>query len=543
MPLSLAAAQKDLLSIFKIEAQYVIPTYQRPYSWEYDECLQLYGDITEAFQNNEDYFIGNIVIAKSDTNKDRLEVIDGQQRLTTLLLFIKILSLFVPDHKALLGCLEKEDWEGGKTEPRIKSEIFEASDGDQFTEVLSLKKENFDESMISLKDQKGNFNTKKFPNRFERNALFFYSWVEFYSRENDLKEFIKFLLQRVYLLPIELTGKTFDEAGEKALTIFETLNNRGKSLDDADIFKAKLYNKAKKINEERIFIESWAELKNRCDVLSIKIDDVFRYYSHIIRGREGKTSLEINIRNFFIKMEYSPFILKKYNEILDDLFAIVNVIEYINEEKSKSTELAKWLQLIEIYTNQYPKIAIVVYLFVYKDGSDTDLISYLKKLVRFSYYAGSTSTIKFAIFNIIRDVSMGKVIAEFIREDIADDYFDYLGLLKYGYALLAFYLSQNIALKSFVIDKLINYKDERYLKEGWNKAKIEAVANSLGNFVILDIPKINTTINNKASHYNTSNIAEIKGLSKRLDDFTYDDFIARDKQLKEILMAFFKGKL
>lgn len=93
MPLSLAAAQKDLLSIFKIEAQYVIPTYQRPYSWEYDECLQLYGDITEAFQNNEDYFIGNIVIAKSDTNKDRLEVIDGQQRLTTLLLFIKTLFI------------------------------------------------------------------------------------------------------------------------------------------------------------------------------------------------------------------------------------------------------------------------------------------------------------------------------------------------------------------------------------------------------------------------------------------------------------------
>ncbi len=64
MTFSLSAGQKDILSIFKIEAQYVIPPYQRPYSWEYDECLQLYTDIMEAFASKEDYFIGNIVIAK-----------------------------------------------------------------------------------------------------------------------------------------------------------------------------------------------------------------------------------------------------------------------------------------------------------------------------------------------------------------------------------------------------------------------------------------------------------------------------------------------
>ena len=116
MGLSLSAEQRTVIKIFKVEEQYIIPAYQRPYSWEYDECFTLYSDIMEAFndkESNEDYFIGNIVIAKSSTIKDKLEVIDGQQRLTTLLLLIKVLSIFAPEHKGLKSCLEIEDWEGG----------------------------------------------------------------------------------------------------------------------------------------------------------------------------------------------------------------------------------------------------------------------------------------------------------------------------------------------------------------------------------------------------------------------------------------------
>ncbi|NLU35015.1 MAG: DUF262 domain-containing protein, partial [Wolinella succinogenes] len=61
MALALKAEQNEIIKIFKIEEQYIIPAYQRPYSWEYDECFQLYNDVIEALKNNEDYFIGNIV--------------------------------------------------------------------------------------------------------------------------------------------------------------------------------------------------------------------------------------------------------------------------------------------------------------------------------------------------------------------------------------------------------------------------------------------------------------------------------------------------
>jgi len=79
MALSLNAEQKPLLKIFKIEDQYIIPSYQRPYSWKYEQCLQLYNDVVENFkpfdeQNKalspKDYFLGNIIIAKNEENRD-----------------------------------------------------------------------------------------------------------------------------------------------------------------------------------------------------------------------------------------------------------------------------------------------------------------------------------------------------------------------------------------------------------------------------------------------------------------------------------------
>ena len=400
----------------------------------------------------------------------------------------------------------------------------------------------FSNELTEFKDKKGNFLIKNFQNRFERNALFFYNWFTYYIEKNtDILDLIRFLLENTYLLPIELSGNTFEEASDKAIKIFETLNNRGKSLDDADIFKGKLYDKAKKNKDEKSFIEQWKELRDRCELLNIKIDDLFRFYSHIIRGRENKTSAEINIRDFFIKMDYSPFATKNYNEILEELSKVMSVLEFINREKVKKTELAKWLQLIEIYTNQYPKMALVVYLFNYEYEDNKKLIEFLIKLVRFTYYIGSTSTIKFRIFNIIRDISIKKDIDDFIEKDISVEFFYYLGLLKNGYALLGFYLTQDVALSSYNIDKLVNYKDEKFL-QNWKKEQIEEVANRLGNFVILDIDKKNLTIDKKVEHYKNSNIKDIKELSNKLVNFTYDKFQERDRNIREILVKFFKGE-
>lgn len=63
MALSLRAEQKSITNLFNSgEDVYVIPEYQRPYSWNKDTCFQFYTDITNAFLDGKDYFVGNIII-------------------------------------------------------------------------------------------------------------------------------------------------------------------------------------------------------------------------------------------------------------------------------------------------------------------------------------------------------------------------------------------------------------------------------------------------------------------------------------------------
>lgn len=541
MALSLTAEQRELIKIFKIDEQYVIPAYQRPYSWGYDQCLQLFNDIFESFKLEEEYFIGNIIIAKSESNKDVLEVIDGQQRLTTLLLLIKVLYLFQPELKVLEKILEQENWEGNKIMPRIVSNIFEAKDGQELKDVLKYDMPTLTQKYENIIGKSGKPMWRKAKNRFERNLLFFYNWIKF-QKENktNLKDFVTFLLRKVYLLPIELTGKSQEEANEKALIIFETINNRGMNLEDADIFKAKLYKKAEKIKEEEIFIESWIDFKHNCENLHLQVDDVFRYYSHIIRGKNKITSSEINLREFFVRESFSPFELKKHKDIMQDIFSITEILEFINQNKNKETEFAKWLQLIESYTNQYPKFAVVAYLFTNGLKVDENLIHFLTSIVRYVYYQGSTTRVKFETYNIIKKVCSSQRIDDYYRRDIETQHFNYLGRLKYGFALLAFYSRREKAMKNFNIDKIVNLKDKNNLTEDWKDIELNKVIDNLGNFVVLDIPKRNMPYIKKKKHYETSILQDVRTLSEA--EFSYEYFKNRDLELKKVLVNFFKGE-
>jgi len=107
MALSLSAEQKNLKNLFFNEDQYIIPEYQRPYSWDYDTCFQMYSDVTSAYAENADYFMGNIILARSkEDDESKPEVVDGQQRLLTIWLWLKAMSLLMPSFNKLKTATE-----------------------------------------------------------------------------------------------------------------------------------------------------------------------------------------------------------------------------------------------------------------------------------------------------------------------------------------------------------------------------------------------------------------------------------------------------
>ena len=74
-------------------AKFIIPPYQRPYKWGIDECETLWNDIINAFRENEgrknEYFLGSIIAFSNPNFKNKFQIIDGQQRITTFTLLFR----------------------------------------------------------------------------------------------------------------------------------------------------------------------------------------------------------------------------------------------------------------------------------------------------------------------------------------------------------------------------------------------------------------------------------------------------------------------
>lgn len=546
MAISLTAEQRSLSRLFIQREQYIIPDYQRPYSWGLEQCSKLYDDVNEAFNTDTDYFIGNIILAVGEKSKDKPRVIDGQQRLITIWLIFKVLSVLKPDVKVLKDATQTYNWDGSSPEIKIQSNVIETDDQEVLNEVLNWEKYEFDQCLNNHIKPDGMFVYPEKEKRIIANALYFYytysKFLQEYS-ENEFRNYLKYFLEQVSILPIELVGTNQEEADNRALTIFETINNRGMDLADADIFKAKLYVKAITREEKAEFIDLWCKFKESSENIGLSVDDIFRYYSHVLRGKMGVTKNEISLREFFSSAN-SPISQKAYTDVMKDLLKITTLLTEYEERKWGRTELAAWLQLIDAYTNIYPRYAVLVYLFYHGFENNGRLLKELKSIVRYCYQRGSTTYVKYEIYNMIKQISQNKPLSPYFTDTINSDNLDYLGRLKFGYALLAQYLEEPLAIQAnYNVDRLLTSKDILLLGSSWKKHPFYNHQDDLGNLVILDTYKISKTYADKQKVYVKTDIMELRNfLVNNPSIISYEALMKRTDYKKQLLINFFKGK-
>jgi len=542
--ISLTAEQKTIEGIFGSPNEtYVIPMYQRPYSWGFDQLYELYKDLMSAYNEDEPYFLGNIIMARSKdySNDGKSSVVDGQQRIITIWTLIKVLSLYLPDINSLQRALYVAPWSGKDQLPKIESKIFENNDDDAIDAIFKYDKEKIESRYKAVATSDG-INERKCESKVEYALLYFYQqFVALKDDKFDLAGFAQFLMRRVTMLPIVQSADGQEDAENKALTIFETINNRGMDLEDADIFKARLYDSAYTKEQREEFIAMWVDFKADCDELKLSVDDIFRYYSHIIRGRQRITSNEKRLREFFSNEPFSPLKTLNYKEVLEDLNKILSILKYMNKERGDSNDVGIWLQIINAYTNQYPTYALVVYL--YYNNVDTDeekhrFISFLQSLIRYCFYMGSTTSVKFNIYNMIKVIAnKGEIDANYT--DVAPDYFSHLGRLQNAFALLAYYLDSKEPIPTrFTVDKIVNLRDEDLLGEDWHYQYLSDICNSIGNLVVMDLPKRYNSLTDKYDYYKLSKNEYVKNILTS-KTFTFENYKERNRHLKKLLANFF----
>ncbi|WP_054861306.1 DUF262 domain-containing protein [Gracilibacillus sp. JCM 18860] len=242
---------------------YEIPFYQRGYSWKSDQIRQFWDDLMMVKEEgHSEYFMGSIVI--NEENKDLLQVIDGQQRLTTITIFLSAIRdlLIINNNKESAFNIhqnyiaERNIW-GGKDKFRLTlSEI----NLEFFQEFIQLPIDN--DSRKGQDDfSKISNNRRRASNDLIWNAhLEIKTYVENYLIDNDndlnsILELVELLTKSFLIISISVNSDT------DAYIIFETLNDRGMDLSTADLLKNHLFSKVNK-TEVSTVQRSWTELTN-----------------------------------------------------------------------------------------------------------------------------------------------------------------------------------------------------------------------------------------------------------------------------------------
>ena len=327
------------------DAVFVIPEYQRAYSWNTDNCDKLWQDINDyiASDGKDRYFFGTIIINCQDDDT-KYGLIDGQQRTTTFLLLMKALLLRIniaigrnktdeeaagllrglqERRRALMGILYKAETEDISDIPDDEKDALlqkgvsilqNHSINEQYKTELDtiLSATDYDEAERSVVKIKYRQKDNKYTNFF-RNFKYFYEKIGELS-DSELNTITRALLEKCEVIEI----KSWQV--EQAITMFNSLNSDGMPLNDSDIISAKLYAIAESIGKGKEFTKLWEQLNEELEELKgigvVNLDSILMqqmYYTRTVKGETLSDTGSVNVT--------TPGLRRYYTEINKDILS------------------------------------------------------------------------------------------------------------------------------------------------------------------------------------------------------------------------------
>ena len=383
--------QKSIKSLFSDnKSDFLIPDYQRPYAWGIPECQTLWEDTFsfaipendyQKFKPGDEYFLGPIVTYKNQDGK--LEIIDGQQRLTTLMLLLRALFTHY---------LVAQDAQTIKTREEIAKCIWKT---DEFSNPI-MDQLKID-SQVATDEVKGEFLSillkgeapEKMKSNYAVNYRFFQGKIKelINKMPGSFMYFPVRLMNNCILLPIEA------ESQDTALTIFSTLNNRGMPLSDADIFKAQFYKYYTAKGTKDDFVQRWSKLNTLCErifhpISITPMDELFTkymYYERAIKRIDSSTTEAL--RKFYEGK--NGYALLKNDTTFDNLEDLAKFWEdvYTQDEDRFSQAVLRRLYILCYAPNSMWGYIVSVYYLKNRqeDGAleETSFCKFLDKITGF----------------------------------------------------------------------------------------------------------------------------------------------------------------
>jgi len=239
--------------------QFFIPAYQRRYAWKHPQIDALFKDI-KLMKSDDVHLLGTVILLSEthNPNINLLEVVDGQQRLTTISIIFKIIQDKMVKQDNDLSVEVKKYLTTGRGEKVTNKILLGDLDNDDYSTIMNG----------------GDLSTVK-------NECLVYAY-EYYKKQienlgDELEDFYNKLTNRIQIITLSI-GEAKD-----AYKLFETINNRGLKLSSTDIIKNFLLGHASILNNDntlKIIRENWKNV-----IVNLDRIDSDKFFRHFMMGR------------------------------------------------------------------------------------------------------------------------------------------------------------------------------------------------------------------------------------------------------------------
>ncbi|MGC9124323.1 MAG: DUF262 domain-containing protein [Thermoplasmata archaeon] len=549
------AFPKNLLSmLYDSDSFYVVPDFQRPYSWNEEQIEELWEDIYNAFDSNrnreekEQYFMGSVILLKTKDNISKYEIIDGQQRLVTFTILLALLRDYYWDEdykRKYQNTIFNSDF--GQERIRL---MMNPSDRTYFKEKIQKK--------VVLPDK------NKINNKFDYAILYFKEKLdELKKNEGDkvILEFTDFIFENVIFIKIVC------EELNDAIMLFQIQNTRGLELSNSDLIHSHILSMAKDEDTKAAINSEWQRILDKFndikEVVDIKtMDEILTPYAYYFLGKKPRKSIYEDIINRYKEEKKDPTsaildireFFDKFYEISSDNNKILNTLLNYNSWTywqailvgSKKEGYPEFYKLAEIMRNFY----YLYWIAGYTANKTRDLsIQILSQIVK---NKKSIDEIKSLLKNKIKEDNIISQVERKLKENVANEPWikSVLILLEYNMddSEKKEYIDPNKTELEHILPEA--WEKNNYWKNYWTNEEASKWLNKLGNLTLL-----NKTKNIKAKNYDFKEKRQIymgkKGdkqtqflitreLAEKYDDWTPKEVEKRQKNLEKMLMEILK---
>lgn len=524
----------------------LIPDYQREYSWKEKNILNLIEDIRQFSEekgtNNEYYFLGSIVVFENTDGM--LEVIDGQQRLTSLFLLLR----------AVYYLLEQKDKDSLTTQDlkfkiRIGELIWEEKNGEPNQSAPFLRSEVNDDELNQillklLEDGK----PAESDDSYTVNYKVIIDELKEIEESSEFYDFINAVLDDVTLSVFTANNQ------DMALTIFSTLNDRGMPLTDADIFKAKIYRNLPDTQKKQ-FVKDWKELQKKAKSLKLDLQQIFQLHSFYDRCCCNVRDNRYNgLRRWYQRNDYERLYRADLLDELDQIIRFLSVIskheQYPDEPWTDNPEIRKILDILSYYPNQNWREAALSYYLIHhsEPGFQNNYLAFLKKLtadLTIAYLVGGHRAPTQTAFMDVHDEiaksnrpsfsfvkgDLNKLDGEIIRNNTR-----YLNRLLL--AILATTHQDHYLPGKWEIEHILPKNFKKLYKDEEEQKYVNGLIEHLGNKLPIEkrnnIQASDGFFNYKKSIYRKSNFGIVQEMAERTgEDWGPKEILERDQEIIE----------